>query len=91
MAADSGGAREHFEVQLSTQWIPDLQGLGVFLLSRQDLDRGFAAHNRSFATKKNPVAPRVALSSRSSRNFPAKFRKIRCCSCDCPWMNLGHR
>jgi len=28
--------------------------------SRQDHDRGFVAHNRSFATKKNPVAPRVS-------------------------------
>ena len=30
------------------------------LLSRQDLDHSFAAHNRSFATKKtNPLVPRV--------------------------------
>ena len=32
-----------------------------FFLSRQDHDRGFAAHNRSFATKKKPLAPRVHL------------------------------
>ena len=32
---------------------------GFFFLSRQDHDRGFAAHNRSFATEKNPLAPRV--------------------------------
>ena len=32
----------------------------IFFLSRVDHDRGFAAHNRSFATKKkNPLAPRV--------------------------------
>ena len=34
---------------------------GFFFLSRVGHDRGFAAHNRSLATKKkNPLAPRVS-------------------------------
>ena len=50
-------------------------------LSRQDLDRGFAAHNRSFATekKKTPLVPRVCVTRKKTarKKWPREFLRAR--------------
>ena len=45
-------------------------------LSRQDLYRGLAAHNRSFVRKKKPLAPRVFVTGRNKGNNSVRTDRL---------------
>ena len=51
----------------------------VFVFVEKLHDRGFAAHNRSFARKKNPLAPRVGWPRNGAKLAKFIFIHIQFC------------